>query len=150
MRGAQRLLEDQPWLRLWAELAVAAHLAGWPMPVPVPVLAAGLPGTEAGLAGTEDGERLARCAVSHAVDAAVAARLPMITDLAAHAVAAVAARASRAAWLCPPQGAPQWRLAGPVTRAAVLGSLRPSVLETASEAGALADFVDCRWPARYL
>ena len=36
MRMGQRLLDDVPLIRLWAELAVLAHLTGWPMPVPVP------------------------------------------------------------------------------------------------------------------
>ena len=34
MRRGQRALDDLPWLRQWAELAVLAHLTGWPVPVP--------------------------------------------------------------------------------------------------------------------
>jgi hypothetical protein len=30
MRTAQRVLEDEPWLAVWAELAVLGHLTGWP------------------------------------------------------------------------------------------------------------------------
>ena len=41
MRRAQQALEDEPWVGLWAGLAVLAHLTGWPAPVPQPnVLAA--------------------------------------------------------------------------------------------------------------
>ena len=68
MRSAQRLLAGQPGLVFWAEVAVLAHLTGWLMPVP----AAG-----SDLAGQIAALSLARlrdCAVSHAVDAAVAAR----------------------------------------------------------------------------
>jgi hypothetical protein len=36
MRGGQQALDVLPWVRLWAELAVLAHLTGWPMPVPRP------------------------------------------------------------------------------------------------------------------
>jgi uncharacterized protein len=71
MRAAQRALDALPGLVLWAELAVLAHLTGWSMPRP----AAG--GDLASrLASVAAGSRLADCAVSHAVDAAVAARTP--------------------------------------------------------------------------
>ena len=65
MRGGQRALDGVPWVRLWAELAVLAHLTGWPMPVPTPAALAAL---------REQPARLAQCAASHAVDAAVAVR----------------------------------------------------------------------------
>ena len=68
MRAAQRILAGEPGLVLWAEVAVLAHLTGWLMPAPVP-------GSElaARIAALSD-TRLRDCAVSHAVDAAVAAR----------------------------------------------------------------------------
>ena len=50
MRGGQRALDDVPWIRLWAELAVLAHLTGWPMPVPDPGRAC-RPARTAGAAG---------------------------------------------------------------------------------------------------
>ena len=68
MRSAQRLLAGQPGLVLWAEVAVLAHLTGWLMPVPV----AG--GELADQIAALSLARLRDCAVSHAVDAAVAAR----------------------------------------------------------------------------
>ena len=68
MRSAQRLLAGQPGLVLWAEVAVLAHLTGWLMPVPV----AG--GELADQIAALSPARLRDCAVSHAVDAAVAAR----------------------------------------------------------------------------
>jgi uncharacterized protein len=136
---------------------VLAHLAGWLMPVPKPARLAEL---------TALPSRLGECAVSHAVDAAVAARGPLIASvvspsaLAAHACAAIRARVDRGVWICPP-GEPEWRLAGPVTEAVAFGVARPSIIETAAGAvigedfaGRLAvtlgDFVDCRWPLPYL
>lgn len=59
MRNAQRTVAARPDLVLWAELAAAAHLTGWGVP-------------RFALDGLS--LRLRDCAVSHAVDAAVAAR----------------------------------------------------------------------------
>jgi DNA helicase HerA-like ATPase len=90
MRAAQRALDALPGLVLWAELAVLAHLTGWSMPLP----AAG--GDVASrLASLGTGARLADCAVSHVVDAAVAARTAAFADrvspdlLAAHVAGAL-------------------------------------------------------------
>jgi hypothetical protein len=69
MRAAQRALDVLPGLILWAELGVLAHLAGWSMPLPA---AGGDLATR--LASLGAGSRSTDCAVSHAVDAAVAAR----------------------------------------------------------------------------
>jgi len=147
MRSAQRALEAFPWLRMWAELTVLAHLSGWPMPVPMPDRLAEFRALPA---------RVSQCATSHAVDTAIAARATVIGSaasppaLAAHACAAIRARADRDQWLCPPEE-PQWRLAGPVTEIAAFGAARPSVIETSGPLSALLGaFVDCRWPARYL
>jgi uncharacterized protein len=179
MRAAQRSLDAVGWVRPWAELAVLAHLTGWPIPAPEPAALAAfatLPG------------RVRQCALSHAVDAAVASRasaavaaggaavfpaggagvfpaggaavflaggagVPAITDpaaLAAHVHAAVTAWAERAEWLCPPDE-PQWRLAGAVTEDVAFGVDRPSVIEGAGPLpDLLAAFIDCRWPLQYL
>jgi DNA helicase HerA-like ATPase len=152
MRAAQRALEEFGWVRLWAELAVLAHLTGWPMPVPKP----------AGMSRFRElPARVSQCATSHAVDAAVAVRPaglcqqegPAITDpgaLASHVQAAIRARADRDQWLCPPDE-PQWLLAGPVTEAVAFGVARPSAIEAAGPLTALlGEFVDCRWPLEYL
>jgi hypothetical protein len=86
MRAAQRAALTDPRVTLWAELAVVAHLAGWRLPRPRPGFAASLGAMDA---------RLRECAISHAVDAAVAARVPAISarlspaDLAAHVTAAM-------------------------------------------------------------
>ena len=69
MRAAQRTLGALPGLVLWAELAVLAHLTGWSMPLPA---ASGDLASRLAALGAD--ARLAGCAVSHAVDAAVAAR----------------------------------------------------------------------------
>jgi uncharacterized protein len=69
MRTAQHTLTEHPALVLWAELAVAAHLTGWGPPLP----GRGLKETLNGLP-----TRVRDCAISHAVDAAVAARSTVI------------------------------------------------------------------------
>jgi uncharacterized protein len=163
MRGAQRALGSLPWVTAWAELTVLAHLSGWPMPVPKPERLAEFRQLPA---------RLSQCATSHAVDAAVAARVallapggttppnppgkPMVGSagtpaaLAAHACAAVTARVERDHWLCRPDE-PEWRITGPVTEAVAFGTSRPSVIETAGPLTALLGaFIDCRWPVPYL
>ncbi|MEV6493473.1 ATP-binding protein, partial [Actinoplanes sp. NPDC051633] len=79
MRTAQRYLEDEPWLAVWAELGVLGHLTGWP----TPALRAhrirqllDLP------------SRLRECAMSHAVDEAVAARSSVLSTQAGPAAVA--------------------------------------------------------------
>ena len=101
MRGGQWALDSLPWVRLWAELAVLAHLTGWPMPVPAPGALAALRARPA---------RLTQCAVAHVVDAAVAARPGIARPfaLAAHVAAAIQARAERSEWVCLPDE-PEWR-----------------------------------------
>ena len=143
MRAAQRALDDFPWARLWAELAVLAHLTGWPTPVPKPAVLARF---------RELAPRVSQCATAHAVDAAVAARpaLPNPGALARHAQAAIRARADRDQWLCPADE-PEWRLAGPVTEALAFGVAHPSAIESAGPlTPLLGEFIDCRWPAQYL
>lgn len=71
IRTAQGALRTDLWLVLWAELAVLAHLTGWPTPQPrLPLLHA----IRARNARTRD------CAVSHAIDHAVATRSTVITE----------------------------------------------------------------------
>jgi DNA helicase HerA-like ATPase len=144
MRAAQRALEGSGLLRPWAELAVLAHLTGWPAPVPKPAGLAAI----AALPG-----RVRQCALSHAADAAVAARATVIADpqgLAEHVRACITARTDRAEWLCRADE-PQWLLTGAVTEDAAFGAARPSAIEAA---GPLPDllgrFIDCGWPQRYL
>jgi uncharacterized protein len=81
---------------VWAELSVLAHLTGWTMPMPGPVLAAALAEMES---------RLRDCALSHAVDAAVASRTPVISSrlsgpaLAVHVTAAMRAALAEDRWI---------------------------------------------------
>jgi uncharacterized protein len=144
MRAAQRALEGAGPMRAWAELAVLAHLTGWPTPVPQPTALGAITALPA---------RVRQCALSHAVDAAVAARAAVIADpaaLAGHVCAAICARMDRGEWLCLPDE-PQWLLAGAVTEDVAFGATRPSAIEAAGPlAGLLAGFIDCRWPERYL
>ncbi|MGD0705968.1 MAG: ATP-binding protein [Trebonia sp.] len=155
MRAAQRALDAVGWVRPWAELAVLAHLTGWPLPAPKPVTLAAL---------TALPSRVRQCALSHAVDAAVASRAtatvvtgvvaaPAIADpatLAAHTHAAITAWVERTEWLCQPDE-PRWRLAGAVTEDLAFGGAYPSVIEGAGPLPDLLDgFIDCRWPLRYL
>jgi uncharacterized protein len=97
MRAAQRALGEYPGIRLWAELSVLAHLTGWPMPVPGPALLSLIQVMPS---------RLRDCAISHGVDAAIGARVPVIASrvspagLASHVGAATRSRVARGTWLC--------------------------------------------------
>ncbi len=119
VRAAQRAAISDPRITVWAELSVLAHLTGWLMPMPGPALAAGLAAMTS---------RLRDCALSHAVDAAVAARIPVISArlsgaaLAVHVTAAMHAALDDGRWLCD-QHEPQW-LAPPYQWALVLDSLQ--------------------------
>jgi uncharacterized protein len=97
MRVARRALEEYPAIRLWTELSVVAHLTGWPMPVPQPALGSLLQMMPS---------RMRDCAISHGMEEAVGARVPVIAarvspaGLAAHVSAAIGSRMSRGTWLC--------------------------------------------------
>jgi uncharacterized protein len=147
MREAQRALDDLPVFSLWTELAVLAHLAGWPMPVPRGPIGADLPA------------RLRDCLISRAVDESIGARNAG-ADLAEHVVAAIRCRLTRDMWLC--QHDEQGWLVTPVDKLTSFGAIRPSAVEravgalrTEPEFGerlarALESFTDCRWPLDYL
>jgi hypothetical protein len=98
---------------------VLAHLTGWIMPMPGPAFATALGQIES---------RLRDCTLSHAVDAAVTARIPVISArvsgpaLAAHVAAAMHAALDENRWLCGQQE-PEW-LAPAFRWALVLDSLR--------------------------
>ena len=119
VRAAQRAAISDPRITMWAELSVLAHLTGWTMPMPRPVFAAALAGME---------PRLRDCALSHAVDAAVASRTPVIAArvsgpaLAVHVAAAMHAALDEDRWLCDHHEA-RW-LAPPYRWALVLDILR--------------------------
>lgn len=87
VRAAQRLLETDQWLALWAELSVLAHLTGWEMPAPRPHLYQAL---------GDYSDRLRDCAISHAVDRAVASRAAAIVPLSPRPLATHVADAIRA------------------------------------------------------
>ncbi|HWG13955.1 MAG TPA: hypothetical protein VG268_11850, partial [Streptosporangiaceae bacterium] len=160
MRSAQRALERNLGIVLWAELAVLAHLTGWPTPIPqVPLLdlLRAMP------------PRLRDCALSHAVDAAVASRTPAISGrvspigLASHVGDAMRARLVSGTSTCE-KDEPQWLApASPgAQRAVAFGLGTPSAIERVTGAsvtdedfqpqvaGHLEQFVDCRWPLLYL
>jgi hypothetical protein len=113
MRAAQQGAARDPRITLWAELAVLAHLTGWIMPMAGPALAAAL----AAMNG-----RLRDCALSQAVDDAVASRTPAIAAavsgpaLAAHVTGAMRAAFDEERWACdahePQWLAPAWHWAG--------------------------------------
>ncbi|HYZ57087.1 MAG TPA: ATP-binding protein, partial [Streptosporangiaceae bacterium] len=119
MRAAQRALERYPGIALWAELSVLSHLTGWPMPVPKAPLLDLLRVMPV---------RLRDCALSHGVDAAVAARTPVISSrvspvgLASHVGTAMRARVARGMWMCQKEE-PRW-LAPAYQWALVLDSLK--------------------------
>ncbi len=154
MRGAQRLLGDVPLIRLWAELAVLAHLTGWPMPVPVPEALAAWPVP----AASPVAARLAQCAVAHAADASVAARPPIAGAggpggagaLAAHVTEAIRGWADHREWRCSPDE-PQWLLGAELAEEVIMGVTRPAVLAapgTPDTVGGM--FIDCQWALDYL
>jgi hypothetical protein len=104
MRAAQRAASRDPRITLWAELSVVAHLTGWLMPMPGPAWAHELASMEA---------RLRECALGHAVDDAVASRVPVFAErvsgpaLAAHVIASMHAAIDDGRWACGSQE-PQW------------------------------------------
>jgi uncharacterized protein len=118
MRAAQQATVRDPRITVWAELAVTGHLTGWLMPVPGPGLAADLAAMDT---------RLRDCALSHAVDAAVASRVTAFAGhlsgpaLAMHLTTAMRALAS-GQWACAREE-PQW-LAPAYRWALVLDALR--------------------------
>ena len=133
LRGGQQVLADLPWVRQWAELAVLAHLTGWPMPVPTPTALTALLAEPA---------RLAQCALSHAIDAAAAAHREIARPaaLAAHVAAAIAGRVAGTDWLCQPDE-PEW----------LLGPEAAQALELKGALDSMPDaFIDCQWPSLYL
>ncbi len=121
MRVAQRAAITDPQITLWAELTVVAHLAGCETPCPAPALAASL---------REMGARQRDCAISHAVDDAVAARVPAIctrvspAGLAAHVVATMRQAITEGTPACEPEE-PRY-LAPPYQWALVRDVLRPA------------------------
>ena len=143
MRHAQRALQDDPWIRVWAQLAVLAHLTGWPTPVPQPAVLATLKAFPA---------RTIQCAISHAADTAAAASpsIPRPQALVAHASAAILARAERGEWLCRAEE-PEWLLADAVTMKVAEGLFRPTAADQAATLpDLLTKFIDCQWPLQFL
>jgi hypothetical protein len=161
LRYAERALEIEPLIVVWAELSVLAHLVGEAMPVP-----------KAGLLDdlARWSPRHRECAVSQAVDAAVAVRTVTFAtrlspdDLAGHVNDAM----NR--WLisdvsgCGQDGCRRWRIPSSevvAPRLLTYGTDDPTALETAIGsrfdeqtwplrlARTLESFVACRWPIRY-
>jgi len=156
MRAGQRLLDDVPLIRLWAELAVLAHLTGWPMPVPVPDTPAArlISGASPEPGASPVPARLAQCAIAHAVDVAVAAR-PQVAlaggpggagSLALHVTDAIRCWADYREWRCSPDE-PQWLLGAELTDEVIVGVARPAVLTPDAVRGL---FIDCQWALDYL
>jgi hypothetical protein len=145
LRRGQQALDDLPWVRQWADLAVLAHLTGWPMPVPTPPALHAL---------RAQPRRLMECALSHAADAAVTGQAvtalpPSATGrpgiarpaaLAAHVAAAISARVTDGVWECY-SDEPQWLLTPEAVQA----------LDASGALDGLAErFIDCEWPHLYV
>ena len=132
LRRGQRVPDELPWVRQWAELAVLAHLTGWPMPVPAPSALAALRARP---------PRLAQCALSAAIDTAVGARKEIARPaaLAAHVAAAISARVESAAWQCRPDE-PEWLLRPQAAQALEVNGTLDGLAEA---------FIDCQWPSLY-
>jgi uncharacterized protein len=137
LRHGEQILDDLPWIRQWADLAVLAHLTGWPMPVPTPQALSALRARPL---------RLTQCALSQAIDKAVAAPASTASAeiarpgaLAVHVAAAINARIADGAWQCEPDE-PQWLLTPQAAQA----------LEVSGALDGLPDtFIDCQWPHLY-
>jgi len=157
MRSAQRALDERPLIRLWTELTVLGHLTGWPMPVPRPGLLDGLRSLDV---------RVRDCLLSHAVDEAIASRVPMLpagTDVAGlteHVCTAIRCRVDRDIWACQPEEL-RWRLSSAESPAPfrianqavverAVGAVRTAPEYGQRLAAALENFTDCRWPLNYL
>jgi len=119
LRAAQHAAAADSRVILWAELSVLAHLTGWTMPMPEREFATALRAMDL---------RLRDCALSHAVDAAVAARIPAMAPrvsgpvLAGHIAAAMRTALDDQNWLC--EWAEPAYLAPPYRWALVLDSLK--------------------------
>jgi hypothetical protein len=104
IRAAQTAVGRDPRIVLWAELSVLAHLTGWEMPMPSEEFAVDLDATD---------PRERDCALAHAVEDAVAARLPAVSArvsgpaFAAHVAAALRAALDGVDWFCGDRE-PQW------------------------------------------
>lgn len=158
IRAAQKVLHDHPILVLWAELSVLAHLAGELMPIPRP---------EALDAMRAVDERSRDCAISHAVDRAVAARSAAFATvvssdaLASHVTDAMRVRMAERGSHCESDES-EWRVLTVDRRLLAYGSDLPSALEKVigsspddsrwsnSLAERLDLFLRCRWPLNYL
>jgi hypothetical protein len=145
IRYAERALDEDPVLVVWAELSVVAHLIGEPMPIPT----------------SEQLDALARfdprhreCTLSHAVDAAVAVRTPAFARQLSPDALAVHVNQAMNACVIGTEIADDscdwrdWQIAfGPREsdrRLVILGTDRPSRLEKAVGCSA----GDPAWPTR--
>ncbi|MFC7623472.1 hypothetical protein [Microlunatus sp. GCM10028923] len=130
IRYAERELDQEPVLIVWAELSVLSHLLGQPMPVPATWLLDAL---------HRFGSRHRECTFSHAVDAAARARIPAFARqlsakaLAAHVNDAMKGLVSYNGTDCGPEEVGTWSVPRSERdlRALVFGADRPSRLETA-------------------
>lgn len=161
IRYAERELDQEPVLVVWAELSVLGHLQGQPMPVPATWLLDAL---------HRFGRRHRECTFSHAVDAAVQARIPAIARqlsakaLAVHVNGAMLGLVSYNGTGCGPEEVGTWMVqrAGDDLRTLVFGADRPSRLESAigstygdstwpdRVAAAVADLRGCAWVIQQL
>jgi len=143
MRLAQQVIEDEPWVGLWAGLGVLAHLTGWPAPVPRPDILAAVRALPA---------RTVQCVISHAVDTAVSQN-PVIhrpAELGAHVSEVLRARAEHGQWHCSADE-PEWLLPELPADGIDDGLLRAIANdESAALPGSLATFIDCQWPLAYV
>jgi hypothetical protein len=158
IRAAQGVLHDHSILVLWAELSVLAHLAGELMPVPTPEALDAIRAVD---------DRSRDCAISHAVETAVAARSAALATvvssdaLASHVADAMRVRMAERRSHCESDES-EWRLRTFDRRLLAYGSDVPSALEKvigsspedtqwSNNLGERLDlFLRCRWPLKYL
>ncbi len=158
IREAQKILQSDQILALWAELSVLSHLTGELMPVPQPAILDAVRGLDS---------RLRDCSVSHAVESAIASRskalahVVNVDELAAHVSDAMYARIVGRTTKCEPDE-PRWYVPTSDWHTLAFGSEVPSTVEMAVGAsvgdnswhdqlnGRLALFLSCHWPLNYL
>lgn len=95
MRAAENLVDDQPLLTIWVEMATAAHILGYDSPSVAdgPALA----DLRSAVAGTDG--RLAACVVAHAVERAITSRYELLAEFYDPDVLSVHLAAQASDWL---------------------------------------------------
>jgi hypothetical protein len=178
MRSAQRAIDRHPGVALWAELSVLAHLTGWPMPIPAAPLLSLLRDLPARLRDCALSHGVDAAVATRAPLICARVSAPALASHVGTAIRVRVTQGmwlcpeQEPKWLAPAPalaaGQAETVLEGrnddpePV-RSLAFGLNEPSAVERAVGSGAGAadfeprlaahldqEFIDCRWPLRYL